>query len=38
MVVGAGGTDVAAQLDQVLSTAKQYTDDQIAAALTVQTF
>ena len=38
MVVGSGGADVAEQLDQVLATSKKYTDDQIAAALTVQTF
>ena len=37
-VVGAGGTDVAEQIETALTTAKSYTDEQLTAAMTIKEF
>ena len=37
-VVGAGRTDVAEQIETALTTAKSYTDEQLAAAMTIKEF
>lgn len=37
-VVGAGGTDVAEQIETALTTAKSYTDEQLTAVMTIKEF